>query len=231
MAGSIRRVAWRPRRRRSANGMGKGRFSDEVLPMTEQQPVGRWPVVRAAIDGLLVVVPIGAIILLVVGILHSLRDATAPLAGQFVHPMVMGLVLFVVLCLGIGYLVRSAIGRAARHALETVLFEKIPGYRLVKAFTGDGPLAGPDGHALLPAIAAFDDMQCPALVMDTFEDGQVLVFVPGSPTSMSGTLHIMSPDRVARLDVPLLPFLKAISSWGLGLSALVPTPPPPRAQP
>jgi uncharacterized membrane protein len=192
--------------------------------MSGQRPIGRWPFVRAALDGLMVVVPIGAIILLVLGILRSLRDATAPLAGQFVHPMIMGTLLFVAICLGIGYLVRSAIGRAARHALEATLFEKIPGYRLVKAFAGDAPFAGAEGHALLPAIAAFDDMQCPALVMDTFEDGRVLVFVPGSPASMTGTVHIMAPDRVAQLDVPLLPYLKAISSWGLGLTALIESP-------
>lgn len=195
--------------------------------MDPDAPLVRFPFLRAAIDGLMVVVPIGAVILLVLGILHALRDATAPLAGSFVHPMVIGVVLFILLCLLIGYLVRSAIGRAARHALEAALFEKIPGYRLLKAFAGEGPLAGGEGTALRPALAAFDDAQCPALVMDEFPDGRVLVFIPGSPTAMSGALHLMTPDRITMLDVPLLPFLKAVSSWGLGLRALLHPPPEP----
>ncbi|MXP65006.1 hypothetical protein E0493_16790 [Roseomonas sp. M0104] len=198
--------------------------------MSTKRPLNRVPFLRVVIDGLMVVVPIGAVVLLVLGILHALRDATAPLAGQFVHPMVMGTLLFVAICIAVGYMVRSAIGRAARHALEAALFEKIPGYRLFKAFAEDGPLAGAEGGSLRPAIAAFDDAQAPALVMDEFPDGGFLVFVPGSPTAMSGSLHILAADRVALLDVPLLPFLKAISSWGLGLKGLMGSSPPPRRQ-
>lgn len=194
--------------------------------MDTDAPLSRVPMLRAAVDGLMVVVPIGAVILLVLGILHALRDATAPLAGSFIHPMIIGVALFVILCLVLGYVVRSAIGRAARHALEAAVFEKIPGYRLLKAFAGDGPLAGDEGSSLRPALVAFDDAQCPALVMDSLADGRFVIFLPGSPTAMSGALHIMTADRVTLLDVPLLPFLKAMSSWGLGLAALIDAAPP-----
>jgi uncharacterized membrane protein len=70
-------------------------------------------------------------------------------------------------------------------------------------------------------LAAFDDGQCPALVMDELADGRLLVFVPGSPAPMSGALYVLAPARVRYLDVPLLPFLKAISSWGLGLREMI----------
>ena len=189
--------------------------------MSTERLLNRFPFLRAAIDGLMVVVPIGAIVLLVLGILHALRDATAPLAGPFVHPMIIGVLLFIVICLAVGYVVRSAIGRAVRQALEAALFEKIPGYRLFKAFAGDGPLAGDDEKPMRPAIVSLDDAQCPALVMDELPDGRLIVFLPGSPTSMSGALQIMTADRVTLLDVPLLPFLKAIASWGLGLKGLM----------
>ena len=195
--------------------------------MAKQPPQPRYPFLRAVIDGLMVVVPIGAIVLLVLGILHQLRDATAPLAGPFVHPMIIGVLLFAAICLTVGYLVRSAIGRAVRGALEAALFDKIPGYRLFKAFAGDGPLAMGEERALRPALAAFDDAACPALIMDEFADGRILLLVPGSPTAMSVSLYIMTSDRVTPLDVPLIPFLKAISSWGLGLQDLIATLPKP----
>lgn len=191
----------------------------------------RMPFLRAALEGLMVVVPIGAVVLLVLGILHSLRDATAPLAGEFVHPMVMGIVLFVALCLLVGFIVRSAIGRTVRRTLEATLFEKIPGYRLARAFTAEGPLGGGDDRPMRPALVAFDDAQCPALVMDSLADGRFVVFLPGSPTSMSGALHVFAADRVTLLDVPLLPFLKAISSWGVGLAALIESAPAERGNP
>jgi len=175
---------------------------------------------RVLLDGLLVVVPVGAIILLVLGIVRRLQKAADPLAGSYVHPAIAAVVMLVLLCLLIGILMRSATGHRVYELLEGLLFDKVPGYRLVKAFAGDGPLA--EGRQTMrPALAAIEEGQCPALVMDRFADGRLLVFVPGSPAPMSGALYIFSPDKVTYLDVPLLAFMKAISSWGLGLRDIV----------
>jgi hypothetical protein len=38
---------------------------------------------------------------------------------------------------------------------------------------------------------------------------------------MSGALYIFTPDKVTYVDVPLLSFIKAISSWGLGLRGII----------
>jgi uncharacterized membrane protein len=175
---------------------------------------------RALADGALVVLPIGAIVLLVLGIVHKLQQAADPLAGRLMHPVIVAVAALVLLCLVVGVLVRSAVGREVRRALETLLFEKLPGYRLAKAFAGDGPASTAD-RPMRPALAAIEDGQCPALVMDEFVDGRLLVFVPSSPAPMSGAIYIFAPERVTMLDVPLLPFMKAISSWGLGLREMV----------
>ena len=176
---------------------------------------------RALADGVLVVLPIGAIVLLVLGIIRRLQDAAGPLSGHFVHPAITAVVLLLLLCLMIGFVIRSAAGRRTRRTLETLLFEKIPGYRLAKAFAGEGPLVERGGKAMRPALAAIEEGQCPALVMDEFADGRLLVFVPGSPAPMSGAIYIFTPDKVTFLDVPLLSFMKAISSWGLGLREMI----------
>ncbi|CAH0281949.1 hypothetical protein [Roseomonas sp. CECT 9278] len=178
---------------------------------------------RALLDGALVVLPLGAVVLLVLGIIHKLQDAADPLARSYGHPAIAAVLLLVLLCLVIGLLVRSAAGGWARRVLEGALFDRIPGYRLVKAFSGEGPLARGGGRALRPALAAIEEGWCPALVMDGFADGRLVVFVPGSPAPMSGALYVFAPERVRYLDVPLLPFLKAISSWGLGLREMIET--------
>ena len=143
------------------------------------------------------------------------------LSGQIGHPVLVAVVLLALLCLGIGLLVRTAAGRVTRRVLERRVFEQIPGYRLAKAFTGDGPLAEQGGRALRPALAAIEDGQCPALVMDELADGRLVVFVPASPAPMSGAVYVFSPDKVTYLNVPVLPFLKVISSWGLGLREII----------
>lgn len=181
---------------------------------------GRHPLLTILIDGLLVIVPLGAVALLVVGILRHLRDATAPLSGEFVHPMVSGVALFLLVCFLVGFAVRSAVGRMARRALEAALFEKIPGYRLAKAVASEGPLMGDTGK-VRPAFVSMEDGQCPALVVDELSDGRFVIFVPGSPAPMSGTLYIFTPDKVELLDVPLVAFVQAVSSWGFGIRQLL----------
>jgi uncharacterized membrane protein len=186
--------------------------------------IGRHPLLGMLLDGLMVILPIGAVVLVILAIVHHLRDATEPLAGRFIHPMVMGAALFVVLCFVIGLAVRSAAGRVVRRGLEATVFERIPGYRLARAFTSNGPTAQ-GGRPMRPALVSIEEGLCPALVVDEFSDGQLLIFVPGSPAPMSGAIYIFTPDRVTLLDVPLLPFLQSISAWGLGLQELLGKPP------
>jgi uncharacterized membrane protein len=175
---------------------------------------------RALLDGALVVLPAGAIVLLVLGIIARLRDAADPLSAQFVHPVVGAAALLVLLCLLVGLLVRSAFGATLRRSAERAVFDKVPGYRLAKAFLGDGPAAG-SGRALRPALASIEEGECPALVMDELADGRLVVFVPGAPAPMSGAIYLFTPDKVRFLDVPLVAFMKAISSWGIGLAEVL----------
>ena len=176
---------------------------------------------RALLDGAMVVLPIGAVVLLVLGIVNRLERAADPLSGQFGHPAIVAVAVLLILCAAIGLGIRSAVGRRSREVLEALLLERIPGYRLAKAFAGDGPLLERTGRAMRPALATIEEGQCPALVMDEFADGRLLVFVPGSPAPMSGAIYIFAPDKVVLLDVPLMPFLQAISSWGLGLREML----------
>jgi hypothetical protein len=117
-------------------------------------------------------------------------------------------------------LVRSPFGAALRRAADRTLFDRIPGYRLAKAFLGDGPLARED-RRLRPALACIEEGECPALVMDEFADGRLVVFVPGAPGAMSGSVYLFTPDKVRLLDVPLLAFMRCMASWGLGLREMV----------
>jgi uncharacterized membrane protein len=176
---------------------------------------------QALVDGALVVLPLGAVALLVLGIVHRLQAMADPLAGAYVHPALVAAGMLLLLCALVGLMVRSAAGRQARHLLEGTLLQRIPGYRLVKAFAADGPFAEQPGKALRPALAHIEEGLCPALVMDEFSDGRLLIFVPGSPAPMSGAIYIFTPDKVELLNVPLLPFLRSISSWGLGLREMI----------
>ncbi|NOG69124.1 hypothetical protein [Roseicella sp. DB1501] len=176
---------------------------------------------RAILDGALVVVPLGAIALLLIHLIRSLQGVADPLLGGYLHPLLAAAALLLLLLLVVGLAVRSAIGHWVRQALETNLFERVPGYRLAKALLGNGLPEAAGRSRIRPALAAVEEGHCPALVMEEFADGSLLVFVPGTPAPMSGALYIFGVEKVIFLDVPLLPFLRAISSWGLGMRELL----------
>lgn len=176
---------------------------------------------RMLVDGALVVLPIGAVVLLVLGLVGRIERAADPLAGHVVHPAIVAVVGLLLICLLVGLAVRSAAGGRLRRLVEHRFLDRLPGYRLAKAFATDGPWCGAGGRAVRPALAAIEDGLCPALVMDEFADGRFVVFVPGAPAPMAGAIYVFAPDKVTVLDVPLLAFLRTISSWGLGLVDLV----------
>jgi uncharacterized membrane protein len=176
---------------------------------------------RVILDGALVVLPLGAIALLLIHLIHSLQGAADPMLGGYLHPLVAAAVMLLLLFLVVGLAVRSAIGHWARQALETSLFERVPGYRLAKVLLGNALPEEAGGGRIRPALAAMEEGHCPALVMEEFADGSLLVFVPGTPAPMSGALYIFGAEKVIFLDVPLMPFLQTISSWGLGMRDLL----------
>ena len=61
----------------------------------------------------------------------------------------------------------------------------------------------------------------PAFVIEEFEDGRFTVFVPSAPTPLSGSLYILTADRVHPVDVPFTHAVKALSRWGAGSKELV----------
>jgi uncharacterized membrane protein len=193
---------------------GKGLFGDTRDSSLRQLK-------RTLIEGAVVLLPIATIVLLVLGIIHHLRDAAEPLVGRVVHPVIAAILFLVVLVLIVGAFVRSAMGRWIQRRLERLLFERIPGYKLAKAVATDQIFVGGAAQSIRPALATIEEGQCPALVMDEFADGRLVVFVPGSPAPMAGALYIFTPDKVEILDVPLLSFVHTISAWGLGMRELL----------
>ena len=108
-------------------------------------------VIRVLIDGLMVVVPIGAIVLLIIGIWQRLSDAAKPVSGPFGHPALAGAILLLLLCLVIGFLVRSAVGRWVQQALEVGAVREdprlsaAPGFRRARPGGGAGPSTDASG--------------------------------------------------------------------------------------
>jgi uncharacterized membrane protein len=178
----------------------------------------------AFLSGLLIVVPIYLSILLLLKAMQSVVGFVRPLAmlvpAWFPAERALSLLLVLIVCFLIGVAVRTPAGRAIRERIEKSLFERIPGYALLRSLTQR--IAGKDEErAWKPALAEIEEALVPAFIIEELDDGRFTVFVPSVPTPFAGAVYILAAERVHPLNVPFTEALKSISRWGSGSKELV----------
>ena len=174
--------------------------------------------------GLLVVVPLYLSVLLLLKAMQSVVGLVRPVAmllpAWFPAEHALSLLLVIILCFLIGAAVRTPAGRAIRERIEKSLFERIPGYALLRSLTQR--IAGKDEErAWKPALVEIEEALVPAFIIEELDDGRFTVFVPSVPTPFAGAVYVLAPERVHPLDVPFTQALQSISRWGSGSKELV----------
>jgi uncharacterized membrane protein len=183
-------------------------------------------IVSSLVAGLLVIVPLYLAILLLLKAMKSLMGLVQPVA-RFLPDWLpaeglLSLLLVLALCFVVGVVVRTRIGRATRDRMERSLFERIPGYAVLRSLTQQLVGRGQENE-WKPALAEIEDALVPAFIIEEFEDGRFTVFVPSVPTPLAGAVYVLARERVHPLDVPFTVALKSISRWGAGCRELVAT--------
>jgi len=183
-------------------------------------------VARSLLTGFLIVVPIYLAILLLLKAMKSVVGLVQPIAlllpDSLPAETLLSLLFVLVFCLLIGLIVHTRIGAAVRERMETTLFERIPGYALIRSLTQQ--LAGSSQEKVWkPAFVEIEEGLVPAFIIEEFDDGRYTVFVPSIPTPLAGAVYILDRKRVHPLDVPFTDALRTISKWGSGSRELVAT--------
>jgi uncharacterized membrane protein len=174
--------------------------------------------------GLLVVVPLYLSVLLLLKAMQSVVGLVRPVAMLLPEWLpaehALSLLLVIILCFLIGAAVRTPAGRAIRERIEKSLFERIPGYALLRSLTQR--IAGKDEErAWKPALVEIEEALVPAFIIEELDDGRFTVFVPSVPTPFAGAVYVLAPERVHPLDVPFTQALQSVSRWGSGSKELV----------
>src|SRR5215475_3623035 len=177
--------------------------------------------VSSFVGGFVILLPIYLSVLLVLKAMQAVGKLVRPIAGLlpewFPAEKVLSLLLVLLFCVLIGAVART---RAARERIEHSFFARIPGYELFRSLTQQ--LAGSrEEHVWKPALAEIEEALVPAFVIEEFEDGRFTVFVPSAPAPLSGSIYILTADRVHPVDVPFTHAVKALSRWGAGSKELV----------
>ena len=176
------------------------------------------------VAGLLFLVPVylGVLLLLkgMASVAGLVRPFTALVPDWLPAERLLSLLLILVICFLVGFALRTRAGRAARERLEIVLFEKLPGYGLLRSLTQR--MAGDSSEsAWMPALIELEDALVPGFVIEPLDDGRFTVFVPSVPTPLAGAVYVLKAERVHLLDVPFTQAVRSISRWGSGSRELV----------
>ena len=176
------------------------------------------------VAGFVVVVPVYLACLLLLKGMKTILGLMAPVAKMLPESVpaenLIALVLVLVICFFVGLAIRTGMGRAIKNRLDKSLFQKIPGYSLLRSLTQR--LAGDtQGEAWEAALIEIEDALVPGFIIEELVDGRFTVFVPSVPTPMARAVYVLRADRVHRLDVPFTQAITTISKWGSGCKDLV----------
>jgi uncharacterized membrane protein len=175
------------------------------------------------IGGLLVLVPVVVLGAFLVWVVQTALKAIAPALDWLPEKSVAGVSLTLLIAVGglvagcflAGLVAQTAIiqqlsGLADRFALF------LPGYALMK-HVGANIIGVEAKHPARTVLVRFEGWWQLGFQMETLPDGRQVVFLPGVPRALVGTLHIVPADRVQVLSMSVSAALDALSRLGIGL--------------
>ena len=182
-------------------------------------------VLSTLVAGVLVLAPVYLAVLLMLKAMRSISNVVGPLAkllpAWLPGAEILSLLLVLIVCFLTGLAIRTGIGRAIWQRIERSLFQKIPGYPLLRSLTQRLAGENEDRSSWKPALAEIEEALVPAFIIEEFDDGRLTVFVPSVPTPFAGAVYILNPDRVHPLNVPFTQAVSVVSRWGSGSKDLV----------
>lgn len=186
------------------------------------------PLTTTLIGGLVFLLPLIVALTVVGQGVALMANVATPLAAMFPARQVAGvalaslvaLLLTLLLCYAAGRLARAALGRKLSASFEDRLQTLYPRYTIIKGMTQS---LGVDGikSNLKTVLVSFDDHQVLAVEVERLTDGRVVVFLPSAPDPWSGSVVMVSPERVADLPVEIGALHRSLKSIGRGTAALV----------
>jgi uncharacterized membrane protein len=181
------------------------------------------------VGGLVFLVPF-AITLLVFGkVFTFMRRLAGPLSTRIPIESVGGIALANILALAImlaacflaGIVATSSWGQRIYRRVDEKMLDLIPRYAFVKSMT-EG-LGGQDEVTLKPVLVRFDDISQIAFEVERGPGDLVTVYLPGSPDPWSGSVALVTSDRIDALAESFAPVVKSLRKVGKGASALIGT--------
>lgn len=180
------------------------------------------------VGGVLFLVPVIIVVVIVGKAIQIMKRVAEPLStiapiesvGDVAFVNLVGVLLVVVVCFVAGLVARSALASRMVSSVESRVLTNIPVYDLLKTKIQATLQVSQDG-GLTVVLARFDDQSQIAVEVERLPDGRAVLFLPGSPDPWSGTVAILSNDRVEPLKTAMPPVFRSLKALGKGYSRLL----------
>lgn len=182
------------------------------------------------IGGIVFLLPVGVVIVVFGKLLQlanrigqAIHDAAFPSYEGNLVPLLIAILVLVAIAFAAGAFARTGLGRRIFQSLETTVLNNLPVYPVVKQTLDD--MAG--GSSQLSEAGQkkvvqvrLDDMTVLGFLIDRREDGSAVVFLPGAPSALSGSVALVAAERIVETDLTLAQVVQGMRRLGAGLDAI-----------
>jgi uncharacterized membrane protein len=180
---------------------------------------------RDIASGLIVLVPLLVTAYVVAFIYQSIANLpflkTALENQPVIVRVLVTLVLFALLVLSVGYLMRTTVGDLLEQSLDNVM-NRLPGLRIVynaSKMAVETAVSGPEDLQTPVKLETWNGMRMTAFKTGkTTKDGRDILFLPTAPNITTGYVVEVEPDRYTEMDENVEDALTRILSAGFGES-------------
>jgi uncharacterized membrane protein len=133
---------------------------------------------------------------------------------------VLSIVVLVLVSFAAGFVARTKIGRRFTQWSENSLLGNLPQYQLMKNMA-EGLAQIESASGLKPVLVSTGDGWQIGYLLEQLENAWVAVFLPQSPTPMSGNVMYLPAERVRPLAITMVQAISIVKAIGVGSGALL----------
>src|ERR1700749_3044274 len=178
--------------------------------------------------GLLVLLPLFGCAFLLVRLVELLLGFIRPLLGFLPDLRLINLALvdlaaasvLLLLCFLIGLTLRTSRGKTFGQRIESRILYHLPGYTLFQSLANI--VFGREETSGVPVVVRQGDNRCVGFLVEDHVGGESTVFFPQAPTLLTGNVVVVRTECVEKLDASKSQVARSLTSFGLGMSGLLP---------
>jgi uncharacterized membrane protein len=175
------------------------------------------------VGGLVFLVPVVLVALVLRHALQFAAKIAQPIAavlpvdqvGGVAVASLVAVAVLLLIAFAAGIVSRTGPGRRVTHWFEESILGGMPQYRMVKSLT-EGLTQLENGAGMQPVLMRGDEGWMLGYQMEELPDGWRVIFLPASPTPMSGNVVYVEASRVKPLTLSMRDAMQLVKRLGIG---------------